>query len=92
MAPPEAHLGARSIDTPGRVGFVSLTGALDLTAPAAFELGLAHPRQYGKRPGRPATTAVHAAEIRKLHRKPNLLGDCQMPEFLGRRSEHLSIR
>jgi DNA invertase Pin-like site-specific DNA recombinase len=30
--------------------------------------GLAHARENGKRLGRPATTAVHAAEIRKLHR------------------------
>ena len=30
--------------------------------------GLAHARQTGKRLGRPATAAVHAAEIRKLHR------------------------
>jgi DNA invertase Pin-like site-specific DNA recombinase len=30
--------------------------------------GLAHARANGKRLGRPATTAVHAAEIRKLHR------------------------
>lgn len=30
--------------------------------------GLAHARQSGKRLGRPATAAVHAAEIRKLHR------------------------
>jgi DNA invertase Pin-like site-specific DNA recombinase len=30
--------------------------------------GLAHARQNGKRLGRPATAAVHAAEIRKLHR------------------------
>jgi putative DNA-invertase from lambdoid prophage Rac len=29
--------------------------------------GLAHARQNGKRLGRPATAAVHAAEIRKLH-------------------------
>jgi putative DNA-invertase from lambdoid prophage Rac len=29
--------------------------------------GLAHARQHGKRLGRPATAAVHAAEIRKLH-------------------------
>ena len=31
--------------------------------------GLAHARQNGKRLGRPATAAVHAAEIRKLHRR-----------------------
>jgi len=30
--------------------------------------GLAHARQNGKRLGRPATAAVHAAEIRKQHR------------------------
>src|SRR6202035_4234032 len=30
---------------------------------------LAHARQNGKRLGRPATTAIHAAEIRKLHRR-----------------------
>ena len=30
--------------------------------------GLAHARQNGKKLGRPATAAVHAAEIRKLHR------------------------
>ena len=30
--------------------------------------GLAHARQNGKRLGRPATAARHAAEIRKLHR------------------------
>jgi DNA invertase Pin-like site-specific DNA recombinase len=30
--------------------------------------GLAHARASGKRLGRPATAAIHAAEIRKLHR------------------------
>src|SRR6478735_8054530 len=30
--------------------------------------GLAHARENGKRLGRPATAAVHAAEIRRLHR------------------------
>ena len=30
--------------------------------------GMAHARQNGKRLGRPATAAAHAAEIRKLHR------------------------
>jgi putative DNA-invertase from lambdoid prophage Rac len=30
--------------------------------------GLAHARENGKRLGRPATAAIHAAEIRKLHR------------------------
>jgi putative DNA-invertase from lambdoid prophage Rac len=30
--------------------------------------GLAHARENGKRLGRPATVAVHAAEIRELHR------------------------
>ena len=72
-----------------RVGFVSLTEALDLTTPAGramagllaifseFErevlrertrAGLAQARLNGKRLGRPATAAVHAAEIQKLHR------------------------
>ena len=71
------------------VGFVSLTGALDLTTPAGramagllaifaeFEreilrertwAGLAEARKNGKRLGRPATAAAHAAEIRKLSR------------------------
>lgn len=48
-----------------------------LTVFAAFEreilqervrAGLAHARQNGKRLGRPATAALHTAEIRKLHR------------------------
>jgi DNA invertase Pin-like site-specific DNA recombinase len=30
--------------------------------------GLAHARENGKRLGRPATAAIHAAEIRELHR------------------------
>ena len=30
--------------------------------------GLAHARQNGTRLGRPATAAIHTAEIRKLHR------------------------
>jgi putative DNA-invertase from lambdoid prophage Rac len=30
--------------------------------------GLAHARQKGQRLGRPATAAIHAAEIRNLHR------------------------
>ncbi len=30
--------------------------------------GLAHARENGKRLGRPTTAAIHAAEIRKLHR------------------------
>ena len=72
-----------------RVGFVSLTEALDLTSPAGRAMagllaifaefqreilrertraGLAQARENGKRLGRPATAAVHAAEIRKLHR------------------------
>ena len=32
------------------------------------QAGLAQARQNGKRLGRPATAAIHAAEIRKLHR------------------------
>jgi DNA invertase Pin-like site-specific DNA recombinase len=30
--------------------------------------GLAHARKNGKQLGRPATAAVHSAEVRKLHR------------------------
>ena len=30
--------------------------------------GLAHAREHGKRLGRPATAAMHAAKVRKLHR------------------------
>jgi putative DNA-invertase from lambdoid prophage Rac len=62
------------------VGFVSLTGramAGLLAIFAEFEreilrertrAGLAHARENGKRLGRPATTALHAAEMRKLQR------------------------
>ncbi len=43
--------------------------------------GLAHARQNGKRLGRPATAAPHAAEIRKLHRagsaNPRSLAECR---------------
>jgi DNA invertase Pin-like site-specific DNA recombinase len=42
--------------------------------------GLAHARENGKRPSRPATAAVHAAEIRKLHRSAN------PKSFAGRKS------
>ncbi|MBV8820550.1 MAG: recombinase family protein [Acidobacteriaceae bacterium] len=31
-------------------------------------VGLAHARETGKRLGRPATAAIHAVEVRKLHR------------------------
>jgi DNA invertase Pin-like site-specific DNA recombinase len=41
--------------------------------------GLAHARAKGKRLGRPATAAVHAAEIRKLHR-----GDASKSEIARR--------
>jgi putative DNA-invertase from lambdoid prophage Rac len=47
--------------------------------------GLAHARANGKRPGRPATAAVHAAEIRKLHRagvsKSETPDDCKSPHL-----------
>jgi putative DNA-invertase from lambdoid prophage Rac len=36
--------------------------------PERTQAGLAHARQNGKRLGRPATAAVYADEIRKLHR------------------------
>ena len=66
------------------VGFVSLTkvpagraiaGLLAIFAELEREIlrertraGLAEARRNGKQLGRPATAAVHAAEIRKLHR------------------------
>lgn len=43
--------------------------------------GLAHARENGKRLGRPATAAMHAAEVRKLHRagvsKSEMLASCK---------------
>jgi DNA invertase Pin-like site-specific DNA recombinase len=55
------------------VGFISLNEALDLTTPAGRAMAallavLAHARQSGKRLGRPATAALHTAEIWKQHR------------------------
>ena len=53
----------------------AMAGLLAVFAPFEREIpgertraGLAHARKNGKRLGRPTTTAVHAAEIRKLHR------------------------
>src|SRR6266853_594897 len=47
--------------------------------------GLAHARQNGIRLGRPATAALHAAEIRKLHRagisKSKLPAGCRSPHL-----------
>jgi DNA invertase Pin-like site-specific DNA recombinase len=63
---------ALDLTTPARRAMAALLAVF-----AAFEreilqervrAGLAHARQNGKRLGRPATAAIHTAEIRKLHR------------------------
>ena len=48
--------------------------------------GLAHARANGKRLGRPATAAVHAAEIRKLHRAGVSKSDIARRLNIGRTS------
>jgi len=48
--------------------------------------GLAHARQNGKRLGRPATAAAHAAEIRKLHRAGTSKSDIARRLNIGRTS------
>src|SRR5438477_8387267 len=48
--------------------------------------GLAHARQNGKRLGRPATAAVHAAEIRKLHRAGVSKSEIARRVLIGRTS------
>jgi len=48
--------------------------------------GLAHARANGKRLGRPATAAVHAAEIRKLHRAGNGKSEIARRLNIGRTS------
>ena len=52
-----------------------MAGLLDVFAEFEREIlrertraGLAHARQNGKRLGRPVTAALHASEVRKLHR------------------------
>ena len=48
--------------------------------------GLAHARENGKRLGRPATAAVHAAEIRKLHRAGFSISEIARRLKIGRTS------
>jgi DNA invertase Pin-like site-specific DNA recombinase len=48
--------------------------------------GMAHARQNGKRLGRPATAAAHAAEIRKLHRAGVSKSDIARRLQIGRTS------
>ena len=75
-----AHLGVGFVSLTEALDLTTPAGramAAMLAVFAAFErevlqertrAGLAHARANGKRLGRPATAAVHAAEIRKLHR------------------------
>src|SRR5215208_2526333 len=74
------HLGVGFVSLTEALDLTTAAGramAAMLAVFAAFEreilqertkAGLAHARENGKRLGRPATAAVHAAEIRKLHR------------------------
>ena len=74
------HLGVDFVSLNEALDLTTPTGramAALLAVFAAFEreilqervrAGLAHARQNGKRLGRPATAALHTAEIRKLHR------------------------
>jgi DNA invertase Pin-like site-specific DNA recombinase len=48
--------------------------------------GLAHARENGKRLGRPATAAIHSAEIRKLHRAGNSKSEIARRLNIGRTS------
>lgn len=50
--------------------------------------GPAHARANGKRLGRPATAAVHAAEIRKLHRAGISESEIARRARIGRASVH----
>ena len=74
------HLGVGFVSLTEALDLTSAAGramAAMLAVFASFErevlqertrAGLAHARENGKRLGRPASAAVHAAEIRKLHR------------------------
>src|SRR5215468_11025061 len=74
------HLGVGFVSLTEALDLTTAAGramAAMLAVFAAFErevlqertrAGLAHARENGKRLGRPATAAAHAAEIRKLHR------------------------
>ena len=75
---------ALDLTTPGGRAMAGLLAVF-----AAFErevlqertkAGLAHARENGKRLGRTATAAVHAAEIRKLHRAGISKSGCPPPE------------
>src|ERR1041384_1965937 len=48
--------------------------------------GLAHARENGKRLGRPATAAIHAVEIRKLHRAGTSKSEIARRLSIGRTS------
>ncbi len=76
-AAPECKLYSRSTTWLCIIPHSALSAYCSSPQYAAFEreilgertrAGLAHARQNGKRLGRPATAAVHTAEIRKLHR------------------------
>ncbi len=54
--------------------------------------GLAHARANGKRLGRPATAAVHAAEIRKLHRAGASKSEIARRVQIGRTSVRRILR
>src|SRR6516164_3699277 len=74
------HLGVGFVSLTEALDLTTAAGramAAMLAVFAAFEreilqertrAGLAHARENGQRLGRPATAAVHAAEVRKLHR------------------------
>jgi len=47
---------------------------------------VAHARENGQRLGRPATAAIHAVEIRKLHRAGNSKSEIARSLNIGRTS------
>ena len=53
--------------------------------------GLAHARETGKRLGRPATAAAHAAEVRKLHRAGISKSEIARRLVIGRTSVRRSL-
>jgi putative DNA-invertase from lambdoid prophage Rac len=54
--------------------------------------GLARARENGKRLGRPATVAIHAAEIRKLHRAGVSKSEIARRRNIGRTSVRRILR
>jgi hypothetical protein len=54
--------------------------------------GLAHARENGKRLGRPATAAIHAAEIRKLYRAGVSKSEIARRQNIGRTSVRRILR